>query len=236
MTCLGASEMRIVRSGRGYLKSNFAECRNFWHNRVWRGQRPEQEPLNNKTDNIANATATVPVEFTWETFIAKLGMRDRTNALKRLAAMEAGPQPALAPLWKSLCELLMSNSGHSAILNSKQSVQFFAADGKYRMQIFALQDDLPGEVIIYAPDVVEKAVTKKIIRKPRATDAKNLYRLGDNDQTLTIDQLNGDGPEHPPFFKDLMSWKRKCMRISIPVPPSPEQMQALIALVSILRK
>lgn len=168
-----------------------------------------------------------PVSF--EEFRAKLGAKDAANAAKRLN-MEP---PEKAKLWQRLCATLMSLSGHSAKVNSQPSVQFFVADGKYKMQTFALQDDLPGELTIFCKDVLQPALDKKLLQKPKAGDAPHTYKLPGSAGTLHIEALTIDGPEHPPAYKDLMSWGRKCMRVSVPINASDELIAGLEKILAI---
>ena len=47
---------------------------------------------------------------------------------------------------------MMTMASHSAKANGQQSMQFYIQDGKYRMQIFALEDLRDGTVHVYAAD------------------------------------------------------------------------------------
>src|SRR5690349_11081831 len=77
-----------------------------------------------------------PMDF--ETFLARLAPKDRLNAQRRVEVLEAEPDPSRVRLWKRLACALMTLASHSAKLVGRQMIQFYVADGKYRMQVFAL--------------------------------------------------------------------------------------------------
>ena len=74
-----------------------------------------------------------------DNFLTGLAGKDRSNIEKHLAACDADPthaRQAAAPPGPSGCAaapLPVQTVGQHA-------VQFFVADGKYRMQVFALED------------------------------------------------------------------------------------------------
>src|SRR5687767_4099699 len=104
-----------------------------------------------RTAPPAPATATGP--FDYEGFLAKLGAKDRLNVERHIAALEADRDPSHARNWKRLATSLMTLAGFAAKTNGQQTVQYFIADGKYRMQVFAIQDLRDGVMTIYSGDV-----------------------------------------------------------------------------------
>jgi hypothetical protein len=145
-------------------------------------------------------------------------VKERTYAEKRDAAMEA--EPARRTAWRNLCVLLLRLAGHSAKFNSKESVQFYTADGKYRMQVFALQDIVPGELTIHCRDVLDELIDQKLIRPGKAGEKR--YVIAGTETALVIERVPQQVADHPPAFRDLLSWNRKCMRIDLPV-SAPQQ-------------
>src|SRR5262245_15672850 len=89
----------------------------------------------------------------FEDVLEKLGPKDRLNAERHLAAVDSRH----ADLWKRMVATLMSLSGHAAKLNGQQSAQFYIADGKYRMQVFALEDKRDGKLTIYCNNILDEA-------------------------------------------------------------------------------
>ncbi len=172
---------------------------------------------------MAGSVGDPSIPLTYEDFLAKLGAKDRANAEKRAGAIAAG-EPAKLSLWKRTCARLMTLAGHSAKVNSKEFIQFYAADGKYRTQVFAMQEIEPGVLTIHTRDVLDALLEKKILLKSKTTDAPNHYRLPKTDDTLVVERVLAQVAEHPVAFRDLLSWNRKCMRIDIPLGASSEML------------
>ena len=59
------------------------------------------------------------------------------------------------------------------------AMQFFVADGKYRMQAFALEDVRDGAVHVYIPDTLAEAQKMGVIMpSPRDADADGPHEFG----------------------------------------------------------
>src|SRR3954469_3623942 len=117
---------------------------------------------------LAAARAALARRPDFSEFLARLPAKDRANAERRGAALEAGPAPAAAGVWRRLACTLMTLAPHAAKLVGKQTVQFYIADGKYRMQVFALEDLQDGNITIYCPDVLSQAVEAGLLVPPPA--------------------------------------------------------------------
>src|SRR5947209_11914855 len=95
----------------------------------------------------AQKTLAHPVDI--ETFLSKLGAKDRANAEKHLAACDAEPDPRHGILWRRLACALKTLAPHATKVNGRESVQFYVPDGKYKMQVFALHDARDGKLYLY---------------------------------------------------------------------------------------
>src|SRR5688572_13678907 len=116
---------------------------------------------------LAEANALLDPRLSFEDFVAKLPPKDRLGAARRIAAFEALPGPGIADLWRRLASTLMTLSPHAAKLVGKQTVQYYVADGRYRMQVFALEDLQDGNMTVYCPDVLDDAVKAGLLARPR---------------------------------------------------------------------
>ena len=97
-------------------------------------------------------------------------MKDRTAILRHVSAREAEADGRIAATWKRLAAKLASLApagvqsmaldvaGHHALL-------CFVADGKYRMQVFALEDRRDGVLNVYLPNVLKEALHEKVLAK-----------------------------------------------------------------------
>src|SRR6266478_2170649 len=101
-----------------------------------------------------DAPTESPEQTGFEGMLARAAAKDRTHIQRHLATADAEPDAAHAALWRRLATMLfglaplpIQTVGHSAVL-------FFVPDGKYRMQMFALEDQSDGRIALYLPDVL----------------------------------------------------------------------------------
>ena len=145
-----------------------------------------------------------------ETFLTGLAGKDRSNIEKHLAACDAEPDPAHGKLWRRLAVGLRRLAPLPVTTVGQHAVQFFIADGKYRMQVFALEDGRDGRVIVYLPDILaeaEKVGAPVGVLKPESLDASNT-------------------PNPSPHIKHMLGWNRKAVRITLLTHASAQQVSA----------
>jgi hypothetical protein len=155
-----------------------------------------------------------------ETFLTGLAGKDRSNIEKHLAACDAEPDPTHGKLWRRLAVGLRRLAPLPVQTVGQHAVQFFIADGKYRMQVFALEDARDGRLMVYLPDILaqaEKAGAPLGVLKPEALDAANT-------------------PNPSPHIKHMLGWNRKALRISLSANGSPTQAAAVEALCELAAK
>src|SRR4051794_32363118 len=90
--------------------------------------------------------------LSFEHFLINLSPKDRVSAEKRITALEVAGSKRLSEVWRRLACALMTLAPHAVKLVGKQTVQYYVADGKYRMQVFALEDLQDGNMTVYCPD------------------------------------------------------------------------------------
>ena len=171
-----------------------------------------------------------PIDFA--EFLARLPAKDRVNAEKRVAVLEAGPDPRRAALWRRLVCVLMTLAGHAAKFVGKQTVQFYVADGlRYRMQVFALEDLQDGYMTVYCPDALAEAVKAGVLTPADA--ATHMYVIPTSNEPLRVESLDGNSLDPGAHFKDLTGWNRKALRVTLPPAPSAPQVEAAELLCAI---
>ena len=152
-----------------------------------------------------------------ETFLTGLAGKDRSNIEKHLAACDAEPDPTHGKLWRRLAVGLRRLAPLPVQTVGQHAVQFFIADGKYRMQVFALEDARDGRLMVYLPDILaeaEKAGAPLGVLKPEALDAANT-------------------PNPSPHIKHMLGWNRKAVRLTLPTRATPQQISAAEALCAL---
>ena len=99
-------------------------------------------------------------------------------------------------------------------------MQFYVQDGKYKMQVFAMEDLRDGKITVYCGDSSEAARAAGLV----SGDAENLHLGSDNH--VTLEQLDAKSPNPAPFYKDMLGWNRKALRITLPVNAKPSEIVA----------
>ena len=176
-----------------------------------------------RTLDTVRASLSQPLSF--REFLAKLSPKDRASAERRVDVLEAVPDHSRAHLWRRLACSLMTLAPFAAKLVGKQTLQVYVADGKYRMQVFALEDLQDGNFTVYCPDVLEEAAQAGLLA-PDPLSRPDLYLIEPSKEQLLIKQLDSKSVNPAPHYKDMTGWNRKAMRITLPPSPSPAQIEA----------
>jgi len=175
---------------------------------------------------LARARESVARPMTFNDFLAKLSPKDRATAERRVAALEAEQNPAHAKLWQRLASVLMTLAPHAAKLVGRQTLQLYVADGKYRMQVFALEDLQDGNFTVYGPDVLDEAVKLGVLKPPSGDPDSHQFAIQPGKETLHVERLDGSAMNPAPHVKDLTGWNRKAIKIMLPPAASTVQVEA----------
>jgi len=152
----------------------------------------------------------------YEAFVATLGERDKRNVRKHVESCQGEPTGDHAALWKRLACALATLCDRSARTTGARAVQFFAADGSYQMQLFALEDLRDGSIAVYLPNALAAAEEAGVIGGPtRVADAVSSYAVGGAPGLdLSVEVLSAattsDAPE---YYRHLLGWNRSALRI-----------------------
>jgi hypothetical protein len=192
-----------------------------------------------KTNSAATAiTGMLAKPAPLDDFLAKLAARDRQNVDRHLIAADAEPEGDHAKLWRRIARALFTLSPHAITTIGQQALLFFIADGKYRMQVFAVEDPRDGRLLVYTGEVTKEAIKQGILLAPPKGDASAGYVVAaDKQQRLIIEQLDANNTPNPhPWYKNMLGWGRKALRVTLPVKATPEQIAATEALCAITAK
>ena len=181
---------------------------------------------------LADARESLAHPFSFDEFLAKLAPKDKVSAARRVGVLEAQPDAERARLWKQLACTLMKLSAHAAKLIGQQTVQFYVAEGKYRMQVFALEDLQDGIFTIYCPDILQEAVAAGLLAQSEQIDP-GMYLLAAGGEPIHVESLSGSSPNLAIHVKDMTGWNRKALRITLGPTPSPAQIEAAELLCAV---
>lgn len=180
----------------------------------------------------ARRPQVAPIDY--DTLLSKLGPKDRTNVERHVLAAETERDADHARIWKRLACHLMALAPHAAKTTGQQSIQFFIADGKYRMQVFALEDLRDGKLTIYAGNGLQEAVDEGVLTPPPKNEREtHAYAVNGSKDKLVIEELDGKSLNPAPFYKDMLGWNRKAVRISLLTTATPAQLEAAETLCTI---
>ena len=186
---------------------------------------------------VAKDNAATPVAFTpmdYEAFLAKLGTKDRLNVERHVAACDAEEGSSHSDNYRRLVCALAGLSPHAAKTHGQQAVQMYVPDGKYRMQVFALQDQRDGVIVVYCDDVLDVVLKAGMLNGPyEVAEQKNSYRLANSVDSIKVDQLDGKTANPSPFYKDMLGWNRRAIRITLPANATAAQVKAAETLCAI---
>jgi hypothetical protein len=171
-------------------------------------------------------------------FLAKLAARDRQNVDRHLLAADSEPEPDHGRLWRRIARSMFTLSPHAVTTIGQQALLFFVADGKYRMQVYAVEDPRDGRLLLYTGDVVKEAVKAGILAPPAKGDASAGHVVvADKNQRLIIETLDANNTPNPhPWYKNMLGWGRKALRVTLPIKATPEQISAAEALCALTAK
>lgn len=185
----------------------------------------------NNAPSLAAARASLARPLAFEDLLAKLQGRDRLNAERRLAALDAGPYPDRARVWRRLACSLMTLAPVAKFVG-QAGVEFFVPDGRYRMQVFALEDLQDGNLTVYCPDVLAEAAAAGLLT-PTGLPEPDAYVMAATNERLRIEALDGTAASPDAHYKNLTNWKRRALRITLPPTATPRQAEAAELLCAI---
>jgi hypothetical protein len=189
----------------------------------------------NTEPQSASGAAVESPGLGFDGFLAKLPAKDRTSVQRRIAAAaDAPPDGGLLDLWRRLASALFALAPHAAKMSNRQAVQYYVADGKYRMQVFALEDLQDGSLTVYCPDVLSDALSSGLLVPPAAVGgAEDLYGVTGTSHVLMIKVLDRSTTDPAPYFKDMVGWNRRALRVTLPAAAPSGQVDAAESLCAI---
>jgi hypothetical protein len=148
-----------------------------------------------------------------EPILERVGVKERAKIEKHLAVCDAEAAALHGKLWRRVVSILGELAPLSMQSVGNNTWRFFVADGKYRMQVFALEDAFDGTLKIYMPDIINDAVKSKILTK---TSTPQTYAANGSETKLKIESLGAtEAAEAPPHYKHMLGWNRKALRVSL---------------------
>ena len=172
---------------------------------------------------IAHAeSANVPAGL--ETLVSMASVSDRRKIIKHFELCETEGERGHADKWKRLACALARLAPKALNTLGSLSIRFYRADGKYRKQMFALEDLRNGSMVVFTADVIKAALAARKLRPPEKAGS-NLYIVPGTDEQIEVESLATTNAD-PPLYKDMLGWNRTAMRIVLPTNANEMQLRA----------
>jgi hypothetical protein len=162
----------------------------------------------------------------YEAFLARLGQKGLAAVEKHAELCEADAAQGYGRWWKRVAGMLGKLAPHAIETAGHQAVKFHIPDGKYRQQVFALEDLGTGMIYVYLPDVTAAAVSKKIL-KAVGPDGRTYAVNGDAEGKVDLEVVTSDAKEVPAFCKPMLGWGRRALKTGISVNAEEKQVRVL---------
>ena len=176
-------------------------------------------------------------ENAFQEFLAAVSARDRANIEKHVAVLDAEAGPGHAKSWRTLATVMRRYAPLAANTIGPQVIQFFVADGKYRMQVFALEDKKDGQILVYMPDVIAAATKAGVLAKPPAGRAGEYPIKASKNEALLVEILDAaNTPDPQPAIKHMLGWNRKALRLTLPALANAAQIASTEAMCALAAK
>lgn len=166
----------------------------------------------------------------YDAFFERLDTGSRANVDRHLAACQTDATRDHLRLWKRMVGFLASLTPHSIRTTGQRAVQFYVADGRYRQQLFALEDMRDGKLSLYAVDAIESATRAGLFRpQSEGHDHATMFVLCEApDEFMKIETLTAaTTTSAPEYYKHLLGWNRRAVRITIPTNATSAQIRAV---------
>jgi hypothetical protein len=174
----------------------------------------------------------VPGRLAYTDLLTRLLPKDRLNVERHVAMCDINLGTAHSALWQRVACHLMTLCDSSAKTVGRHTMQFFVPDGPYRLQVFALHDQHNGSLLVYTHDVLEHAFAQNLLERPTAADSTT-YRLCDSRDLLNIELLDAKSTTPAPYYKEMLGWNRRALRVTLPTDATPNQLAAVESLCSL---
>lgn len=164
--------------------------------------------------------------------LARLQPKDRLNVERHVAMCDMNEGIAHTALWQRMACYLMTLCDHTAKTVGRHTMQFFVPDGQYRLQVFALHDQNNGGLLVYIYNVLDEAFDQNLLERPIAEDSTT-YRLSGGRDLLNIERLDAKSLSAATYYKEMLGWNRRVLRVTLPLDATREQIAAVEKLCAI---
>lgn len=161
----------------------------------------------------------------YDSFLEQLSVKGRATVQKHDELCEADAAQGYGRLWKRLAGGLGQLAGHATEVLGQQVLKFHIADGKYKQQVFALEDTRQGTIAVYLPDVLKMALERKIL----AVGAAGHHKVAGSEEQLQFTLLDAETRDLT-VCKAMVGWGRRALRVDLSVTAGESLVRAVEAM------
>jgi hypothetical protein len=154
--------------------------------------------------------------------LQQLGPKALGAAEKHMELCEADAARGYGRTWKRIAGMLARMAPGAVESVGQHTLKFHIPDGKYRQQVFALNDSGLGTIDLYMPHIAALAIEQKLLSKP--TDPTQVYGIVGEKQSIELSTVTSNDADCPPFCKPMLGWGRKALKVTISAVPNEEQL------------
>ncbi len=180
-------------------------------------------------------TVTPPVQPSvalvdpYESFLSRLSRKSLTSVEAHVEACSGNAEIGFGRQWKRVASTLAKLAGHAIEASGQHVLRFYIADGKYRQQMFTLDDPRKGSIYLYTPDVLDAAVARGILlAAPEGEKAHAV--VGQEHITIEIERVTSESKDLPEFVKPMLGWGRRALKITLGAVGEDDRLQAVLRL------
>lgn len=187
----------------------------------------------NQPDDHAIRIAAGARQADYETFLSRLAAKDRLNVERHVFACESEQSDEHVTVWKRLACSLSLLAPHAVKSAGQRALRYYVSDGKYRLQIFALEDLRNGTIVTYVLNALKEAIGAGVFRGPLDPDgAPHHFEVCDEPRVrVKIEVLTSAGTSSAPeYYKHMLGWNRSALKITLPISAGSAAIRALETL------
>jgi hypothetical protein len=172
------------------------------------------------------AVPTSPIIDPWDNFLSRLSRKSLASVEAHLEACEGNADIGYGRQWKRIAAMLGKLAGHAIEASGQHVLRFYIADGKYRQQVFTLEDGRKGAIHLFLPDVLEQAVARQLLNPP--AEGERAYTVpGLPTVLIEIDRVTSESKDVPEFVKPMLGWGRRALKITLAAVGEDDRLQAV---------
>ena len=192
-----------------------------------------QQSSPQQPSKLAAAKALLKDRLAFDALLGKmLSAKERTNAQQHLEALRSEGEAGRADMWERIACTMITLAPALPRFVGQKAMQFSIPDGRYKLQVFALQSGDKGITHVYIPDVLDDAIAAGIARAGKAGERPQLIGPGPTD-VLPIEQAVAESPGEQRVadcVRPMLGWGKKALHVAL----EPTTSDALVSATEML--